>query len=137
MAHTADQQKSLPRARALRYQAEISSNGDAPRFGVAAKRLRKALAVLPNIQGTDWIEEAELNESLADARIRLKAYRKARANFEIAKAIYAQIDSIEANEGVKRVEGKLVKIINQGIGDDDNDDDEPIDTEVSSPPPLH
>lgn len=137
LTHTADKQKSLPRARALRYQAEISSNGDSPpRYGVASKRLREALVALPNLQGPDWIEEAELNEALADARIRLRAFRKAHANLEIAQAIYAQINSIEAKEGVSRVEGKLAKFTDQEIDDDDNDD-EPIDPVVSTSSPLH
>lgn len=117
---TSDEAKSLPRARAYRYQALIEAGREHP--GVSKDRLAKALFALPNLLGEDRIEEAEINEELGDRQISLRAHRKARANWEIAKALYDQLAGETAATASKRVTAKLAQL--DALPDADRDDDE-------------
>jgi tetratricopeptide (TPR) repeat protein len=58
-------EKSLVRSRAFRYQAELAINDIQPKPLIASIRLKDALRTLPNLHGTDMVEEAELHEMIA------------------------------------------------------------------------
>lgn len=117
---TAAQQVSLTRARALRYKANIAALRG--RHGVAARNLKKSLAVLPNLCGTDRIEEAEIQELLADSQRAIGANVQAHSHWEIATALYSQIPTADGNAGVERVDAKLAQLDKSPDRDRDNDD---------------
>ena len=124
LALTSGNAKSLPRARALRYKATIAKNRKPPNNVIARNHLKDALKVLPNLQGDDWIEEAELHEQLGDVQKTLNARKKARAHWDIAKAVYDRIKTTESTEGAARVLGKLNALQLPPDCQDDSDDDE-------------
>lgn len=102
---TSKQDKSLIRARALRSSARIAEGER--KNAVAVRYLRKALEVLPNLFGNDRIEEAEINEAIADCQRRLGFNKQARAHWQVAQALYAVVSTDEAKRCRKVVEGKL------------------------------
>lgn len=104
---TGSSPKSLWRARALRLKARIANKSRPKRPGVAVQRLKDALKALPNLEGVEWIEEAELNEELGNIECDLGHGRQARAHFEIAKAIYERIDNADADAGRDRTTKRL------------------------------
>ncbi len=126
--------KSLQRARALRYKSLIVASGAQPRPGVAKRHLKEALRVLPNLQGIDWIEEAELHEMLGDRQSSSKFHRRARAEYGISRAIFALINTDEARAGAERIDCKLPAVSaptpQDSVDDDDDEDDTPQ-------PPVH
>jgi hypothetical protein len=139
LAATSNQVKSLPRARGLRYQAHIYANDLQPQRKRARKLLKEPLVVLPNLHGEEWIEEAEIHESLGRAQMALNAPNKGAAELEIAKAIFEQINTVEARQGAARVQEFLTQLRKPGTqldagGDDDNDDE---DVPPAQPGPLH
>ena len=91
---TAKVEKSLTRARALRSSARIEENEGKNRNAV--RHLRKALEVLPNLFGEDRIEEAEINEALADCQKKLGFTNQARAHWRVAEALYGVVQTDEA-----------------------------------------
>jgi tetratricopeptide (TPR) repeat protein len=135
LAATADQAKSLPRARGLRYQSHILMNVAQPQRKRAKKLLKEPLVVLPNLHGEEWIEEAEIHECLGRAQLALRATNKAKAEFEIAKAIFEQIKTAEANKGAARVSELLEQLHNRGIQQDVDDDDEDDDDDLPTAQP--
>jgi hypothetical protein len=101
----------------------------------AKKLLKEALVVLPNLHGEEWIEEAEIHECLGRAQLALRATNKAKAEFEIAKAIFEQIKTAEANKGAARVSELLEQLHNRGIQQDVDDDDEDDDDDLPTAQP--
>lgn len=117
---TSGQPKSLARARAFRYMADIEAAHDRPR--IARSNLRAALKVLPNLHFEDRIEEAEIHEALGDRQITLHAHIQAQSHWEIAKALYEEIDMPTARDGRARVAAKLAAL--DKLPDKDTDEDE-------------
>jgi hypothetical protein len=117
---TSGEAKSLTRARAFRYMADIEAGQQRPR--VARGNLRAALKVLPNLHFEDRIEEAEIHEALGDRQITVHAHIQARSHWEIAKALYCEIKTPAAKEGAERVAAELAKL--DTLPDNDSDDDE-------------
>lgn len=114
--------KSLSRARGYRYKSEIEFNRN---FRTRARSAAKAaLKVLPNIYGEDRIEEAEMQEIVGDRQIALHAHVQARSHWEIARALFGQLKSREAEEGRRRVAEKLAALDRLPDKDSDGDDDE-------------
>jgi tetratricopeptide (TPR) repeat protein len=113
---TASESKSLTRARALRYKSNVAVLRS--RNGVAARNLKKALEVLPNLCGQDRIEEAEIHESLGDRQDAMGNHVQARSHWEIAAAIYKEVD---CTVGVEGVEFKLRRLSESPDRDIDRD----------------
>jgi len=61
------------------------------------------------LTGIEQVEEADLHMFLGDAQQKLNANRQARSQWEIARAIYAGIDSDEARCGLSAADEKLNK----------------------------
>ncbi|MDP1911535.1 MAG: hypothetical protein Q8K85_24805 [Hyphomicrobium sp.] len=112
--------KSLTRARAFRYKADISASRS--RNGVARTQLNEALRFLPNLHGEDRVEEAEIHEALADRQNALNFHRQARSHWGIAEALYGVIGTSAASAGQARVGAKLAQLTQQPDGDQDADD---------------
>lgn len=93
--------KSLSRARAYRYKADIAT------IGVAPKHLKDALRALPNLHGDDRVEEAEMHEALADRQNAMRRHVQARSHWEIAKALYRELSGQQAVDAAERVASKL------------------------------
>ncbi|MET0407727.1 MAG: hypothetical protein ABW006_05105 [Hyphomicrobium sp.] len=104
---TASQDKSLVRSRAFRYQAEIAMKATPPTPLIACNRLKDALRTLPNLHGSDMLEEAELHEMLAKVQWELGHIRQAPPHFEIAREIYKRIDNEKAKNGLARIKNAL------------------------------
>lgn len=102
---TAKQEKSLARSRALRSKARIAEAAGNNR--VAVRYLRRALEVLPHLFGDDRIEEAEINEAIADCQMRLEFGNQARSYWQIAQVLYGAIATNEADERHRLVTAKL------------------------------
>ncbi len=136
---TANQEKSLSRARALRYQSNILTIGAQPQRRRARRLLKSALKVLPNLHGDEWIEEAELHECLGKVQMDLRAHRKARAELEIAKAIFELIQNAEGERGAKRVQDLMDQLVvpTDQVGPVDQDDDDDEESPTTSAVSLH
>jgi hypothetical protein len=116
---TSGQVKSLTRARAFRYKADIAATRS--RNGIARTQLKEALRVLPNLLGEDRVEEAEIHEALADRQDAMGNHRQARSHWEIAEALYGLVPTATAAAGSSRVSEKLTQL-NQ-LPDRDQDAD--------------
>ncbi|MBS0237624.1 MAG: hypothetical protein JSR89_04280 [Proteobacteria bacterium] len=104
---TAKDLKSLQRSRALRSKAWIALYG-APSRPLRAKNwIDDAIRTLPDLDGPDQVEEADLHMFLGDAQQKLSANRQARSQWEIARAIYKRVDSDEAKKGLSVADQKL------------------------------
>ena len=116
---TSGQAKSLTRARAFRYKADIAAGRS--RNGIARSQLREALRVLPNLLGEDRIEEAEIHEALADRQDAMGNHRQASSHWGIAEAIFRLVKTPTAIEGNSRVLAKLARLAKLPDGDQDVD----------------
>jgi len=116
---TSNDTKSLTRARAYRYKSEMEAFRK--RKNIARESARHALGALPNLHGADRIEEAEMHENLGDRQIALNAHRKARADWEIAQALFRQLPGANPAAAANRVAEKLANLDN--LPDQDEDED--------------
>ncbi len=115
---TSGEAKSLSRARAYRYKSDIEAATEGQRKK-AKNSAKSALAVLPNLYGQDLIEEAEMQEIVGDRQIVLHAHVQARSHWQIARALFAQIKTATAEEGIRRVDKKLADL--DALPDRDSD----------------
>jgi tetratricopeptide (TPR) repeat protein len=114
--------RSLSRARALRYKADLAAaNGN---NGIAKRRLYESLRALPNLPDDDRIEEAEIHENLGDRHMNLGEHVRARSHWEIALALFQGVKTKAGLEGVARVRAKLAQLDQRPDKDDDSDDDD-------------
>ena len=108
LALTADKSKSHTKARALYYRGKVAAADGTN--DLAVKDYRSALEVVPNLFGDDRIEEAEINEALADSQFALGLHLQARGHWEVAAALYNTMVTPEALSGRNRVGEKLAKL---------------------------